>query len=239
MKKSFLAAALGTAALCFSSLFLLAWQQPNSPAKPVFEDTIPAVRELNMQDLDKAMEELDRGMKQLEKELKEKNWDQMNLAMKESLKAVDAEKIKAEVEKALKEVDAAKIKAELDASLAKVDMEAIKKEIEKIKEVNLAEVEKQMKDLKPELEKSLKAAKADIEKAKKEIAEYKNFLTSLEKDGLINKKENYTIEHKDGVLLINGVAQPEAVYKKYQEFLKKHKQFSFKNQNDQVELNKD
>ena len=79
---------------------------------------------------------------------------------------------------------------------------------------------------------ALEKAKVQIEKAKQDIKEYKAFEETLEKDGLINKKENYSIEHKDGQLIINGKVQPQAVYNKYHGFLEKHKHFKWnKNEN--------
>ena len=48
-------------------------------------------------------------------------------------------------------------------------------------------------------------------------------MDGLEKDGLINKKDGYTIKHKNGELIINGKVQPEGVYNKYRGFLEKHK----------------
>ena len=78
-----------------------------------------------------------------------------------------------------------------------------------------------------------------IEKAKQDIKEYKAFEEALEKDGLINKKENYSIEHKDGQLIINGKVQPQAVYNKYRSFLENHKQFKWKKDEDGLDLNND
>ncbi len=69
--------------------------------------------------------------------------------------------------------------------------------------------------------------------AKTELKEYKTFENGLQNDGLINKKEAYTIEHKDGQLIINGKIQPESVYNKYRTFLEKHKKFKLeKDEND-------
>ncbi len=47
----------------------------------------------------------------------------------------------------------------------------------------------------------MEKAKEKIEKAKAEMNEYKEFVDGLEKDGLINNKEDYTIKHKDGELI--------------------------------------
>ena len=96
-----------------------------------------------------------------------------------------------------------------------------------------------MKEIKPKVEEELKKAKVEIEKAKQDIKEYKAFEDGLEKDGLINKKENYSIEHKNGQLIINGKVQSNDVYNKYRSFLEKHKQFNWKKDGDGLDLKND
>ena len=115
-------------------------------------------------------------------------------------------------------------------------MEKVRKEIERIKEIELPKIEAEMKKMRPEIEKSLRAAQVNIEKAKAEIQEYKDFESSLEKDGLINKKQ-YTIEHKNGILTINGQKQPESVYNKYRSFLSKHKELTLKKNEEGLDIN--
>ena len=77
------------------------------------------------------------------------------------------------------------------------------------------------------------------QKAKIHLKELKAFEDGLEKDGLINKKENYTIEHKDGQLLINGKVQPQAVYDKYRSFLEKNKKFKLEKDENDFDINFD
>ena len=97
---------------------------------------------------------------------------------------------------------------ELDRAELKVDMEKVNVELRKIK---------------PELEEKLANVKIEVEKAKKELKEYKEFIDGLDNDGLINKKSEYSIKHKNGELIINDKVQTEAVYNKYRGFLEKHK----------------
>ena len=92
----------------------------------------------------------------------------------------------------------------------KIDMSKIDAEMKKL--------EIEMKDLGPKIEKEMEKAKVEIEKAKVEMKEYKSFVDGLEKDGLINKKEGYTIQHKNGELIINGKKQPADVYSTNTEF---------------------
>jgi hypothetical protein len=229
---------------------ITAWNQ-SAPSQPTQKDTVPKTREKKIRDLDEALLELDKAQFELNKT----DWEKIDLEIKQSLKDFNPDKIKAEVDKAMKnmdfdkikvdiemamkEVDAAKIKMEIDASLSKVDLEKIKLELEKVKEIDFSKMEAELKKIKPELEKSLAEAKVSIEKAKTELKEYKTFVDGLEKDDLINKKESYKIEHKDGVLKINGKTQPSNLYNKYRTFLEKHKNFTLKKDADDFDLDID
>ena len=86
---------------------------------------------------------------------------------------------------------------------------------------------------------ALQKAKVEIEKAKAEIKEYKDFVNGLESDGLINKKEGYTLKHKDGELFINGKKASEQTYNKYRNFLDKHKKFSIEKDDDDFDIDMD
>ena len=218
-------------------------------------DTIPQKKEKKITDLDEAIRELDKGLMDVERELKEKDWKKMEAEIKASMKeidvakmqadvekaikAIDVEKINADIQKAIKEVDTEMIKAEIAASLARVDMKKIKAEMEKIREVDVKDIQLEMEKIKPQVEASLKDAKLSIEKAKAELKEYKTFLDALEKDGLINKKEQYSVTHKDGKLTVNGKEQPESIYNKYRIFLGKHKSFTINRDNDDFNIDLD
>ena len=181
------------------------------------------------------------------------NLDEMKVNVAQSLKAIDVNKIHAEVQQALKEVDAEKIQADVamslkdinvekiktdvQASMDKVDWDQIKVDIEKAKNIDMKKVEAEMRDMKPEIEKSMKEAHEGIEKAKKELKEYKEFINDLDKDGLINKKEDYKIEYNNGVLTINGKKQSEEVTNKYSSFLKGHSDFVIKKNEDGFNIN--
>ena len=88
--------------------------------------------------------------------------------------------------------------------------------------IGLAEAREEMKKIGPEIEKELKKAKLEIEKAKTELKEYKSFVDGLEKDGLINKKESYSIKYKNGKLTINDKEASDKTHEKYRDFLDKH-----------------
>ncbi|HLF47171.1 MAG TPA: hypothetical protein VI548_12140 [Chitinophagaceae bacterium] len=200
-------------------------------------DTIPK-KEKKIRDLDEALDELNSVQLQL-------NMEKIQKELAEAMSKIDKDRIRLEVEKALKEVDMDKIKKEAETSLARVDWDKIKAEIEKVKEVDFKKLDVDMKKLEdelkkigPEIEKSMEKAKVEIEKAKVEIREYKDFTDGLEKDGLLNKKENYTIVHKDGELIVNDKKVSDAVYKKYKSFLDKHKKININKSDADFNINK-
>jgi hypothetical protein len=71
------------------------------------------------------------------------------------------------------------------------------------------------------------------------MKEYKEFVDGLEKDGLINKKEQYTIKHDNGELFINGKKASDATYKKYKSFLDKRKKFTIEKSEDDFNIDID
>lgn len=192
-------------------------------------------------EVEKAMKEID-GEKlkmQIEQAMKEINPEKLKAQMEAAMKQIDMEKIKLQMADAMKELDAQKLNTQVQEALAKVDMEKIKVQMEELKKIELPKIEEEMKKIKPQLEESLKKARVDIEKAKQDLKEYKAFQNNLERDGLINKKEDYSIEHKDGQLIINGKVQPQAFYNKYRSFLEKHKKFHWKKTADDFDLSND
>ena len=220
------------------------------------DDVLDELNAVDMkEEMEKAKKEIAEAMKnfdgdkirlEIDKALKEVDMAKIGKEVQESLTKVDFNKIKEEVANALKEVDMAKIQKEVQESLAKVDFEKIKEEIQKVKEVDMSKLEadmkklgEEMKELSPKLEKEMEKAKAEIEKAKAEIKEYKNFVDGLENDGLINKKEGYTLKHKDGELFINGKKASEKTYSKYRSFLEKHKKFKIEKTDDNFDIDMD
>ena len=146
----------------------------------------------------------------------------------------------------MKEIDFAKIEREVKESIAKIDWDKIKTELDETKKIDLSEMKagleearEEMKKIGPQLEKELQKAKVEIEKAKAEMKEYKSFVDGLEKDGLINKKEGYSIKYKNGKLMINGKEASAATYNKYRNFLDKHEKLNIEKNNDDFNINMD
>lgn len=223
---------------------LVSWDHRQSPRQyqQSANDTVPKKskdREKKVRDLDDVLAELDGADLKID-------MDKMQKELSEALKKIDADKIRLEIEQAMKEVDFDKIKKEVEASMAKVDWDKMKAEMDKVKNIDmkhvqeeLQKVQEEMKDLGPKLEKELANAKVEIEKAKAEIKEYKEFVNQLESDGLINKKEGYTLKHKGGELFINGKKVSEQTYNKYRKFLEKHKKFSIEKNDDDFDMDLD
>lgn len=248
---------------------LVSWDRQQSPGKyeQSLNDTTPKKvkdREKKVRDLDDVLDELNEAeldidmnkirreineslknintekIKQdIEKALKEVNPDKIKAEVESSLSKIDFDNIKKQMQEAMKQLDEVKIQKEIQESMAKVDWEKIKTEMEKVKEVDMKNLEIEMKDLGPKLEKEMAKAKEGLEKAKAEIKEFKTFVDGLEKDGLISKKEGYSLKHKDGELLINGKKASEQTYNKYRSFLEKHKKFSIEKDDDDFDMNLD
>ncbi len=217
-------------------------------------DTIPKQKVV---DFDETLQQLDEAERQLNgPELKAQIKAALSQVDAQKIK-MDVQKAMQEAELALKSIDVAKIKAEVEHSLAAVNFEKIKPEIEKAMatakvdmENALAEIKKidkktieqeikkaqvEMEKIKPEMEKAMKnmdkdlaKAKVEIEKARVDVKEYKSLVDGLEKDGWLDSKKNYTVEHKDGALYINGEKASAEVYKKHEAVLKKHPELKIK-----------
>lgn len=206
-------------------------------------------------DFEKAMKEAAKALKEfdgakikleIDKALMEIDFEKIKKDVQESLAKVDFNKIKAEIADAMAEVDMVKIQKEVKESLAKVDWEEMKDEIAKVKNIDMKKMEAdmkklsvEMKELGPKMEKEMQKAKVEIEKAKVTLKEYKGFVDGLEKDGLINRKEGYTLQHKDGELFINGKKATDQTYSKYRSFLDKHKKFNIDKNDDDFDLDID
>lgn len=225
--------------------------QENSDFRKCSFDTLPDKDfqgSIKMKDFDKLQTELDRSLLQLTEELKKIDLSKMQKEIESSLKSVDMEKIMSDVERSLKSIDLDKTLASVNSSLLDLNLDLKSEEIEKAmaeakKEIEKAKLEiskidkeaitKELDQAKKEIEKSraeidridldkiMGEAKEDINKAKEELKLTKELITGLEKDGLVNTKEGFTLEYKNKDLYIDGKKQPEKVTDKYRKYLKK------------------
>ena len=206
-------------------------------------------------DMEKMQKEIAEAMKsidgdkikmEIEKAMKNVDMVKIQKEVQESLAKVDFDKIKTEVAEAMQNIDIAKIQKEVQESLAKVDWDKMKLEIEKVKDIDIKKmsedmkkIQDEMKELGPKMQREMEKAKVEMEKAKIEMKEYKAFVDGLNADGLINKKDVYTLKHKDGELLINGKKATEQTYNKYRSFLEKHKNFNIEKSDDDFDIDVD
>jgi chromosome segregation ATPase len=191
--------------------------------------------------MDEAVKQIDakKMQEQITEAMKAVDLEKMKVELQQNLEKVDVTQMKEQIEKAMKQIDAAKIQADINSSIAKIDMEKIKLELDKVKEIDFKGIEENMKKMKPELEKSMQNAKESIEKAKKDLSEYKSFIDGLDKEGLIDKDKDYSIQYKNGELTINGKKQPASVVKKYSGFLNGKKDFTIQKNEDNFNIDND
>ena len=241
----------------------VAFAQSNSGTQKQSSDTIPT-KQKKVRDLDDALAEIDRGelemqraMKEfdrnkVEKEIREamKNVEidmaKMKVDIEKAMKEIDSEKINLEIQKAMKEVDAEKISKEIKESLAKVDMQKVnaelqraKEEMQKVKEVDMSKMKAELEKIGPQVEKAMQEAQVSIEKARKEIRSYKNLVDALDRDGLLDKKENYKIEYKNKELTVNGKKLPAETTQKYNQYLSDKDRFTLEKNEDGLDIDKD
>jgi chromosome segregation ATPase len=231
--------------------------------KKKVQDLDQALEELDKVNID---DEMKKVQEELSKALKQIDGEKIRLQVESAMKQVDVEKIMKEVQESLSKIDMDKVKVELE-KIKEVDMKEIQEELAKIGpeiQKEMAKVKEEMAKIKPDMEKEMKRvqeelkriqpeiekemanakeelgkAKVEIEKAKAEIREYKEFVDGLDRDGLINKKENYTVKYKDGELTINGKKASADVMSKYKSFLDKHKKFSIEKSDDDFDIDMD
>jgi hypothetical protein len=143
----------------------------------------------------------------------------------------------------MKEIDMSKMKMNFDKlqlekeikdAMKNINMDEIKKSMEELKKINFDDVKKQMEQVKKEmalnkdhfkvdmekLKSEMEKAKMDMLRAKEEMGEVKEMVGELEKDGLLNKNENNSIEYKNKELFINGKKQSAETTEKYKKYFK-------------------
>lgn len=214
-------------------------------------DTLPAGHK-KIRDLDEALAELDKGEAEMAKALKEVDFQKMEQEIRASLKEIDIERIKADVDKSLAGLDVEKMRADLDKalkgldiekmradvrqSLKDVDVQKIKTEMRGLKEVDVSGLKEELEKIRPRVEQSMKEAKKDIEKVRTEMTSYKNLVNALDKDGLLNKNDDYKVEYKSGELTVNGKKLSAGAVKKYSELLSGRENFTLQKEADDLNI---
>lgn len=236
---------LPAALVILCMIILVSWGQKQ--AQPEFPgdlnsrlDTLPEKKKQDkkIRDLDDVLHELDQAELKL-------NAEKIQKEMEEALSKMDKDRLKLEMEKAKMDIDLEKLKKEVESSMAKIDWEKIKQELDKVRETEIPNMEaaiekakEEIKKVRPEIEKSLEKAKEQIEKVKMEMKEFKSLVDDLEKEGLLDKKQSYTIIHKNGELTVNDKPVPKVIYEKHKGFLDKQKDFTLEKSDEDFNIKK-
>ena len=157
-------------------------------------------------------------MKEVNNSLKSIDLDKLLADAKSSLNDINWNDKSEEIEKAMKEAREEIEKAKLE--IKDKDRDKIEKELEKAK----IEIEKSKAELdKIDMNKIMNEARVEIDKTKEELKLTKEMFNEMEKDGLINSKEGFTIDYKNKDLYIDGKKQSERTTDKYRKYFKKDK----------------
>jgi len=200
-------------------------------------------------DFDKIQQQVDEAVKRIDVE-------KMHRQVEESLRKIDFDKIQRDIQQSLEDVtkvDKDAIRREIDNARREVDnalrnedwkeevKEAqkrsqvdVQKELENAKK-EVARVREELKNQKFDFRKQMDNAREEIGKAKEEVKGYQEMIYKMEKDGLLNTKEDYNIEYKSGDLFINDKKQPQAVTDKYKKYLPK-KNIAIKKQDGKMDI---
>jgi hypothetical protein len=73
------------------------------------------------------------------------------------------------------------------------------------------------------MKETMEKARQEVDKAKEEVKGYQEMIYAMEKDGLLNTKEDYSIEFRKAELSINGQKQPTEIFNKYKKYFKKER----------------
>lgn len=173
-------------------------------------DAQKAMKDIDFSKIEKQLKE---AMISLEEDLKsqEKNSDLSESKKKEIKKDLEQarEEIKEELEKLRKELKEQKIVTQKEIQQGLNDA---KKEMEKAKQ----EMKENSFDMKKEIEK----ARVEVDNAKKEVLGYQEMVYDMEEEGLLSTKQDYTIEHKNGIISINGKPLNESSTNKYKKYFR-------------------
>ncbi len=201
-----------------------------------------ATKDINTQvikdiDVKKIQEEINRSINEATREIantEEIDPKEVERDVEAATKEINEEKVRLEVEeeiKGIKNIDYQKIQQQIEESLKQVNQylnsDEFKNSLRAASKPNLEHISAELKKTKRELDKNkinitidMEKARAGIEKAKNELKGYQEMIDRMEKDGLVNNNEDYTIEYKNGALYINDQEQPESVSRKYNSYFK-------------------
>jgi hypothetical protein len=165
--------------------------------------------------------------------LKQVDMKKMNEDIRAAIKEIDLESLEQTINESLADVNVnLNIKKdEIRKALAETKIE-LNKNLEEVKKINTEEIKEAMQNAEIDLKKamaeikidkelfreSMDEAKAGIKKATEEVKGYQEMIYSMEKDDLLNTREDYSIEYRHGSIYINDKKQSEVVTSKYRRY---------------------
>ncbi|OQP47808.1 hypothetical protein A4H97_31075 [Niastella yeongjuensis] len=194
-------------------------------------------------DFDKIQQQVDEAVKRIDVE-------KMHREVEESLRRIDFDKIqqnidqvnkedlKREIEKARREVENALRNEEWKQELKEAQRRSkddVQKELDNAKK-EMDRVKEELRNQKFDFKKDMDKAREEVDKAREEMKGYQELIYEMEKDGLLNTKEDYSIEYKSSDLFINDKKQPQSVTDKYSKYFKK-KNIAIKKQGGKMKIN--
>ncbi len=189
--------------------------------------------------------DLEAIQQKVEEAMKKVDFEKIQLQATEAIRKIDMQKIQHDIQEAMKEAkdkpDMKKLQQELKESMKeaqksmeeakKIDYKKLEKELERNREQWQKEklnIEKELQEAKKEIsgnkgtfQKEVYEARNEIVKAKEELQAYKTMITRMDKEGLLNSKDDYSIDYQEGSLLINGKKQTKEITDSYKSYFKK------------------
>lgn len=198
-------------------------------------------------DWSKVQAQMDIAMKRVrEQQLKAVDMQQLQKEISESLSERTRQKMLADIERAklaaFDAVEQKKMRKAVDEAMQRAKESVARQNWDAIAKVDARKITRSMEEVSRQLERSkidmsgqmermgeqLKRANEQIDKAQKELEGYQEMIYSMEKDSLLDTKQDYTIEYKAGTLTVNDKKQPEAVVNKYKGYFTKDNTTIFK-----------
>lgn len=194
------------------------------------------MKKFNEEEFDKMVENIEKSIKDLdiEKMIAKVDIDKAMQEAQQSLQKIDLAKMEKEIEnQRLTEEERKSIKEEIEK--ARIEMKKAMEEIKNIKKPDQAELKKQMEKIKLDMEKTRKEmldekgkirqeirnAAGQMQEARKEIKGFQEMVYSMEDEGLLSTKTDYTIEFKNNSITINGKALSEEQNSRYRKYFDK------------------
>ncbi len=189
--------------------------------------------------------DLEAIQQKVEDAMKKVDFNKLQMDAATAMKKIDMQKIQQDIQEAMKEAkdktDTKKLQQELKESMKevqrsieeakKIDYKKLENELQKSREqwqkekVNiereLQEAKKEISNNKGTLQKELFKARDEMVKTKESLQAYKEMIIRMDKEGLLDSKDDYSIDYEEGSLMINGKKQSQVIFDSYQSYFKK------------------